>query len=295
LKPLLFNTSVAMPVRKFDPTERIGVNAVERIVTKEFKWIWRGQDVADFGIDGQIEVVDGNGHPTGQLLAVQVKSGPSYFKRGQEAVAFYVDDGHLKYWDQHTLPVILVLHNPEDEQTIWQWASLRAARSSGEGWRIDVPRIKVLNAASKAELQNEVWADDSIGLRHRFAFDRKLMREFEDKDVFVTIDRWVNKTLMYRDIEVRFDDPMKEDVDYHLPIMATWNYTIDHIMRHFLPWLDYDAYEYPEDLSGEIESHVMSAWLSEPAKAFLKLEAFFESPWPAPDTFAGDIDSDEEE
>jgi hypothetical protein len=292
---LLFNTSVAMPARKFDPTERIGVNAVERIVTKEFKWIWRGQDVADFGIDGQIEVVDGNGQPTGQLLAVQVKSGASYFRRGHEAVGFYVSDAHLKYWDQHTLPVILVLHNPEDEQTIWQWASLRAARPSGEGWRIDIPRIKVLNAASKAELQNEVWADDSVGLRHRFALDRKLMKEFEDQDAFVTIDAWVNKTLMYRGIEIRFGDPVKEGVDHHLPIMATWNYTIDDIMRHFLPWLDYEEYEEPENLSGEIQSHVISAWLSEPAKAFLKLEAFFEASWPVVDAHAGEIDGDEEE
>ena len=51
-------------------------------------------------------------------------------------------------------------------------------------------------------------------------------------------------------------------------------------MRHFIPWLDYEEYDEPEDISGEIESHVLAAWLSKPAKAFLELEAFFDDPWP---------------
>jgi hypothetical protein len=223
---------VAMPARRYDSTDHVGVNAVERVVTAEFKWIWRPQNVADFGVDGQIEVVDDDGRPTGQLFGVQVKSGPSYFHRSQDAVAFYVDDEHLKYWDQHILPVILVLHNPQDGETLWQWASLRAAKRTGKGWRIDVPRTKTLTAASKAELRNEEWAaDDNVGLRHRFALDLNLMKEFEGREAFVTIDAWVNKTLMYRSIEIRFDDPMKEEVDHILPIMATGHFTIKDIMR----------------------------------------------------------------
>jgi Domain of unknown function (DUF4365) len=249
----------------------------------------RPQNVADFGVDGQIEVVDDDGRPTGQLFGVQVKSGPSYFHRGQDAVAFYVDDEHLKYWDQHILPVILVLHNPQDGETIWQWASLRAAKRTGKGWRIDVPRTKTLTAASKAELRNEVWADDNVGLRHRFALDRNLMKEFEGREAFVTIDAWVNKTLMYRSIEIRFDDPMKEEIDHILPIMATRNFTIRDIMRHFVPWLDYEEYDEPEDISGEIESHVLTAWLSKAAKAFLELEAFFDDPWSTHDACQGEV------
>ncbi len=53
-----------MPRRTFNPTERIGVNVVESTVTAGFKWIWREQHVADFGVDGQIEVVDQDGSPT---------------------------------------------------------------------------------------------------------------------------------------------------------------------------------------------------------------------------------------
>ncbi len=272
-----------MPRRTFNPTERIGVNAVERIVTAGFNWIWREQHAADFGVDGQIEVVDQDGRPTGRLFAVQVKAGPSYFRGTGDNIPFYVDEDHVKYWDQHALPVILVLHNPEDGQTLWQWADLKTARTTAQSWCVDVPRTKVFNAESKAELQDQVWADDSASLRRRFAFDRDFMKEFVDGDGFVTIDKWVNKSLQYREIEIRFDDPDKELPDYEIPIMATWHYEVPDLMRHFFPWLEYEYHEEPDDSSGEVEGHVMAVWLSNPAKAFLELEVFFENPPRAPE------------
>ena len=267
-----------MPRRTFNPTERIGVNAVERIVTAELKWIWREQPVADFGVDGQIEAVDHDGKPTGHLFAVQVKSGASYFLGTEETIPFYVDEDHVKYWDQHALPVILVLHNPDDGRTLWEWADLKTARSTGKGWCIDLPRTKAFNATSKAELQDQFWTDDSAGLRRRFAFDREFMKIFQDRDGFVTIDKWVNKSLQYREIQIRFDDPDKDLPDYEIPIMATWHYEISDLMRHFLPWLEYDYLEEPDDSSGEVEGHVMGVWLSKQAKAFIELEAYFDNP-----------------
>jgi hypothetical protein len=45
-------------------TERLGVNAVERIFMKELGWIFREQTVADWGIDAQVEVAN-ESRPTG--------------------------------------------------------------------------------------------------------------------------------------------------------------------------------------------------------------------------------------
>ena len=264
--------------RRFDPTERTGVNVVEGIVTKDFKWIWREQHVADFGIDGQIEVVDEGGSPTGKLFAVQVKAGPSYFRGSGESVPFYVDEEHMKYWNQHILPVILILHNIEDGQTLWQWADLKTARATTAGWCIDVPRTKIFDATSRTELQDQVWTDDSVSLRRRFALDRQFMSEFQDRAAFLTIEKWVNKSLQYRGLEVRFDDPHKSEYDYEIPIMATWHYEISDLMRHFLPWLEYDYAEEPDDGCAEVEGHILEVWLSKSAKAFLELEAYFENP-----------------
>ena len=62
------------------------MNAVEAIFLS-MKWLFRRQLESDFGIDAQVEVVDEEGKPTGQLVALQIKSGPSYFKkRGDDYV-----------------------------------------------------------------------------------------------------------------------------------------------------------------------------------------------------------------
>lgn len=257
------------------------MNAVERIVTHDMKWIWREQPVADFGIDGQIEPIGDDGRPNGQLIAVQVKSGPSYFRGTKDNLTFRVDDDHLRYWDQHALPTILVLHNPKDDATVWQWADFRTAHATRKGWRIDVPRNKTFGAESLAELQDQVWSDDGAGLRRRFALDRQFMEKFEDRDAFVGIDKWVNKSLQYREIRIYFGEPSGE-VAYEIPIMATWNYEVRDILRHFLPWLDYEYYEEPEDVASEIEVHLFSVQLSAAAKGFLVSERLFENP-PTPD------------
>jgi uncharacterized protein DUF4365 len=270
-----------MPARQFDPTKRLGINAVEKVVTRELCWIWREQSVADFGIDAHIEAVGCDGKPTGNLFGVQVKSGPSYFRGAGSTIPFYVDEDHLKYWNQHTLPVLLILYNPETENMIWQWANTSTARPTDRSWCINIPKEQIFAEASKAELQNEVWVDDSIGMRRRFALDRQFMQEIDQRDpVFVRIEVWINKSLSYRGLEIRFDNPYKEDPDHSLPIMATSHYSINDVMHHFLPWLDYESYDDPDEVSGELEVHILAVYLSKAAKAFLELEAFFERPWP---------------
>src|SRR5271165_1269790 len=57
-----------------------------------------------------------------------------------------------------------------------------------------------------------------------------------------------------------------------------WDYEVHDVMHHFLPWLDYEYYEEPDDSSGEIDGHLFSAQLSEAAKWFLVAERFFETP-----------------
>lgn len=91
------------------------------------------------------------------------------------------------------------------------------------------------------------------------------MEKFENRDAFVSIDAWVNKHLKFREIKILFDEP-DGDADYEIPIMATWGYEVRDIMRHFLPWLDFEYHEEPDDSSGEVEGHLFSVQLSEAAR-----------------------------
>ncbi|WP_221928138.1 DUF4365 domain-containing protein [Pseudomonas syringae] len=59
--------------------ERLGIAAVQYYAARRNQ-IWRETGTGDVGIDGNIEFVNAEGFATGRIVAVQVKSGPSYSK-----------------------------------------------------------------------------------------------------------------------------------------------------------------------------------------------------------------------
>lgn len=63
--------------------ERLGVNAVAEAIAK-IGQIWRETPMADVGVDGQIEYVNPEGFATGRMIAVQIKSGPSFLRKATE-------------------------------------------------------------------------------------------------------------------------------------------------------------------------------------------------------------------
>src|SRR5437899_909176 len=75
-------------------TEKLGINAVERIFL-DFGWIFRRQTEDDYGIDAIVEVAK-DGLPTGRLIALQIKSGASYFKKRDVNYAYYGEAKHLE-------------------------------------------------------------------------------------------------------------------------------------------------------------------------------------------------------
>lgn len=74
----------------------------------------------DIGIDGFVQVTDGDGKPTGDVFAVQVKSGSSYLRTAGGAVP--VDD-HRDLWKHASSPVIAVVHDPASGAMWWSNAS----------------------------------------------------------------------------------------------------------------------------------------------------------------------------
>lgn len=83
--------------------------------------IWRPTPSHDIGIDGQIEFLEpGTNISTGHILAVQSKSGPSYFSNQDDKfVKYYPEERHRRYWKRLKIPVILILHNPDDDLTLY--------------------------------------------------------------------------------------------------------------------------------------------------------------------------------
>ncbi|BFI70108.1 DUF4365 domain-containing protein [Yersinia pseudotuberculosis] len=132
--------------------ERLGVNAVAEAIAK-IGQIWRETPMVDVGIDGQIEYVSPEGFATGRMIAVQIKSGPSFFKESKGDWVFYPEEKHRFYWERFPLPVLIIIHNPETNLSYWQDARqvLRVAKST-DAKGITIPKSNVLQSTGAKTL-----------------------------------------------------------------------------------------------------------------------------------------------
>ena len=137
--------------------ERLGVNAVAAFAAAN-NLIWRENNIKDVGIDGQLEYVDASGMATGRLIALQIKSGPSFFiHEDGENWGFYPEEKHRLYWERFPLPVIVVLHQPEAGESFWvdvRHAYRRGAQDQAVG--VSVPKVQTLSTTTGSKLFENV-------------------------------------------------------------------------------------------------------------------------------------------
>lgn len=141
-----YATAVAYPkVGDEAFTEQEGEIAVQSAVNRA-RCVWRKTSTRDVGIDGQIEYIDAEGNATGRIVAVQVKSGASYFPGEiDDALTYPVPPKHRDYWRDFPLPVILVLYEPGLETAYW--ADARAQLRAGADSSIKVDRADMFDPA----------------------------------------------------------------------------------------------------------------------------------------------------
>lgn len=133
--------------------ERLGVNAVAAYAAAN-NLIWRENNIKDVGIDGQLEYVNASGMATGGVIALQIKSGPSFFTHDDgDSWRFYPEEKHRIYWERFPVPVIVVLHQPETGESFWidvRHAYRRGAQD--ERVAVSVPKIQRLSTTTGANL-----------------------------------------------------------------------------------------------------------------------------------------------
>ena len=128
--------------------ERLGVIETSRVVTKDLKWIFREQPIADVGIDGIIEQSK-DGSPTGKFIAVQVKSGAGNFYVKEDSLTYSISDVHYHYWLQLDFPIILAAYIPNEDCIYWQLISRKNILRTRKKWKILIPKSQKLNSSSK--------------------------------------------------------------------------------------------------------------------------------------------------
>jgi hypothetical protein len=124
--------------------DRSGVSMASFLVASELGWLYRSQETSDMGIDAHFEVVLG-GEATGRLLAVQIKSGLSWFREPTAGGWWYrCDARHMEYWRGCSLPVVVALFHPVSKAVHWQHVDETTLIATGKGWKILVPAAQQL-------------------------------------------------------------------------------------------------------------------------------------------------------
>ncbi len=107
-------------------------------------WAFREQVTYDFGIDALAEEVS-NGFLTGRLIALVVKAGRAFFSEPDGGGWLYTGrNDELSYWLSHSLPVVLLAHDPDTGLTYWQHFTPDAITYTNQGWKIRIPPEHVL-------------------------------------------------------------------------------------------------------------------------------------------------------
>lgn len=198
-----------MKISDNSKTDRIGV----QIVGEQFElsgYIFREQSISDYGIDAQVELVDGD-NVTGKLIALQIKSGDSWFKEeSEEAYVFRGDKKHLEYWLDHSLPVLIVLCDTKSRQCFWQSITPANVIYTLKAWKISIPKYQRINAGMNIDLKRLISkfsayksytigsiSDNSHGMAKRYSLRIILNKEHTQAEIIDLIKHITSEAVNY--------------------------------------------------------------------------------------------------
>jgi hypothetical protein len=238
-----------------DPaTDRVGVSKLETLFA-ESGWFFREQFVKDYGIDAQVEIVEDN-EPTGQLIAIQIKSGESYFSETDENTITYRPDAkHVEYWLLHDLPVIVSLFNPNEDKFYWTPVSKDTIERTKKAYKIVIPKSNVLNSENCSLLKRLYKLDVPAYRLKRLLLDLEWMNLVASEEcVYAEFEDWVNKSLSRTSVKI-FCDSDSGYKELVIPQHYWAGHTSFQILERFIPWADYEMDEdaYNEYMRGLYE------------------------------------------
>lgn len=131
-----------------------GLTILKKIVENDLDWIFRkNHQEDDFGIDAYFDIIAEFGQVTGKSIAVQVKTGKSYFNEKNDlGWVFRGEMKHLNYYLNHDIPVIIILVNDDANNAFWCLCDPQKTIRAGENWKITIPFNQKLNSSAKKEL-----------------------------------------------------------------------------------------------------------------------------------------------
>lgn len=229
-------------------TGRIGVHMCGAMF-EEHDFIFREEAIEDYGIDAIIETKE-DGVPSGKLIAVQIKSGESYFsKQDENHIVYYIDNKHRDYWINHSLPVIIALYKKESNECFWEVVDKQTLIPTKTQWKILVPKKQTINSSCKK--LHEI-AQNMSEYEHRHAslvFAKEWMKEAKKQGhLILEVGEWVNKTSGKGEfVLITTNDNGDEITLFNRILWGFGNKPYSHVIQEMFPWadivIDKDFYE----------------------------------------------------
>lgn len=130
-----------------------GVQLVTEIVMHKLGWIFkRNHQEFDFGIDGQIEIVRNDSAVTGQIIAVQIKYGNSFFtEKNRWGYIYRGELKHFNYLANYPTPILIIICKPSTQEAYWELFEPIKTERTSKAWKITIPKNQKL-----AESKNQI-------------------------------------------------------------------------------------------------------------------------------------------
>lgn len=167
-----------------------GITILKKLIERKLNWIFRSNHKEhDFGIDGYIDIITDLNQVTGKTIALQVKTGPSYFKETNDLGWVYRGEiSHLNYYLNNALPVLIILVDEIKEKAFWCHCDASKTERTGNSWKITIPFKQELTLNSKKELLKYVSpVRDYVSQLDNFWELNKILKETER--LIFTIDK----------------------------------------------------------------------------------------------------------
>ena len=192
--------------------ERTGVHHCGEIAERN-NWMFREQPIDDVGIDAHMEFIESTGKPK-QLLALQIKTGASWFKEKKDDCIIFrnINERQYNYWTMNSLPCIVVLYNPDDDMCIWEKLTpetiKKTKEGNGKGFFVKVPLSQVfLNDLSNEKLLSFTNLPQHITNYNFLLSQKKFMQIIQDGGIVKLHSmEWVNKSSGRGETELIVDD-----------------------------------------------------------------------------------------
>lgn len=228
-------------------TARIGVSHIGEIAARN-NWIFREQPIDDLGIDAHMEYTELSGKLR-QLLALQIKSGISWFKEIRNNCIIFrdINERQYNYWTMNSLPCIIVLYNPDDDKCVWQKLTSetikRTKDGEGKGYFVEVPLYQIfLDDVSNEQLLSFSNLPQHITNYNFMLSQKKFMQIIQNGgEIKLHATEWIHKSSGKGDTELIVDNGESIET-YSFPYWFPYTpYT--EVFPRLFPWANFYADE----------------------------------------------------